>query len=187
MRAAPGCPTSRLSRLPLSRRAVAPRQARGRSSSPQGAPGRCRTPPPALGASTDGAPLARQPDPMRAPRSPPEPAGVQNLLPSKQCVLRVNDKHQAAAAAATARVGVIESLARKSLAARTADCAIALIDPDFDPVGPNIRHLDLPKSAFKVSSQSLSPQELLTAHRTRPPREILRNFRPCSTAQMPRP
>jgi len=86
--------------------------------------------------------------------------------------LRVNDKHQAATAGATVRVGVIESLARQSLAARTADRAIALIDPDFDPVGPNIGHLDLPKSAFKVSSQSLSPQELLTAHRTRPPREI---------------
>src|SRR5258708_15618463 len=124
---------------------------------------------------------------MRAPRSPPEPAGVQNLLPSKQCVLRVNDKHQAATAGATVRVGVIESLTRQSLAATTADRAIALIDPDFDPVGPNIGHLDLPKSAFKVSSQSLSPQELLTAHRTRPPRAILCSFQPCSTAQLPRP
>src|SRR5882672_5489556 len=172
MRAAPGCPASRLSRLPLPRRAVAPRQAQGRSASPQGALGQCHRPPPALGASTDGAPLARQPYPMRSPRSPPEPADVQNLLPSKQCVLRVNDKHQAAAAAATVRVGVIESLARQSLTARTADRAIALIDPDFDPVGPNIGHLDSPKSVFKVSSQSLSPQELLTAHRTRPPREL---------------
>src|SRR6267142_3280012 len=172
MRAAPGCPASRLARLPLPRRAVAPRQARGRSSSPQGAPGQCRRPPPALGASTDGAPLARQPFPMRAPRSPPEPAGVQNLSPSKQCILRVNDKHQAATAGATERVGVIESLTRQSLAARTADRGIALIEPDFDPVGPNIGHLDLPKSAFKVSSQSLSPQELLTAHRTRPPRPV---------------
>jgi hypothetical protein len=98
---------------------------------------------------------------MRAPRSPPEPAGVQNLLPSKQCVLRVNDKHQAATAGSTERVGVIESVARQSLAARTADRAIALIDPDFDPGGPNIGHLDLPKSAFKVSSQSFSPQLLL--------------------------
>src|SRR6266446_1492572 len=178
MRAAPGCPASRLSRLPLSRRAVAPRQARGRSSSPQGAPGQCRRPPPALGVNTDGAPLARQPHPMRAPRSPPEPAGVQNLLPSKQnllpskqCVLRVNDRHQAATAGATVRVGAIESLTRQSLAARTADRAIAPTDPDFDPFGPN-GHLDLQKSAFKVSSQSLSPQELLTAHRTRPPREL---------------
>lgn len=126
----------------------------------------------ALGVNTDGAPLARQPHPMRAPRSPPEPAAVQNLLPSKQCVLRVNDKHQAATAGATVRVGVIESLARQSLAARTADRAIALIDPDFDPVGPIIGHLDLPKSVFKVSSQNLSPQELLTAHRTPPPREL---------------
>ena len=58
------------------------------------------------------------------------------------------------------RVSVIESLARQSLAARIADRAIALIEPDFDPVGPNIGHLDLPKSALKVSSQSLSPQEL---------------------------
>src|SRR6267142_2802060 len=172
MRAVPGCPASRLARLPLLRRAVAPRQARGRSSSPQGAPGQCRRPPPALGASTDGAPLARHPRPMRAPRSPPEPAGVQNLLPSKQSVLRVNDKHQAATAGATVRVGVIESLTRQALAAGTAELALALIDPDFDPVGPNIGHLDLPRSAFKVSSQSLLPQELLTAHRTRPPRPV---------------
>src|SRR6266850_6811702 len=171
MRAAPGCPASRLARLPLPRRAVAPRQARGRSSSPQGAPGQGGRPPPALGVNTDGAPLAHQPHPMPAPRSPPEPAGVQNLLPSKRCFLRV-------------RVGVIESLARQSLAARTADRAIALPDPDFYPVGPNIGHLDLPKSTFKVSSQGLSPQELLTAHRTRPPREILCSFQPCSTAQM---
>jgi len=42
--------------------------------------------------------------------------------------LRVNDKHQAATAGATVRVGVIESLARQSLAARTADRAIALND-----------------------------------------------------------
>jgi hypothetical protein len=46
-------------------------------------------------------------------------------------------KHQAATARATVRVGVIESLTRQSLAARTADRAIALIEPDFDPVGPN--------------------------------------------------
>jgi hypothetical protein len=96
-------------------------------------------------------------------------------------------KHQAATARATVRVGVIESLTRQSLAARTANRAIALIEPDFDPVGPNIDYLDLPKSALKVSSQSLSPQELLTAHRTRPPREIWRSFRPCSTAQLLRP
>jgi hypothetical protein len=109
---------------------------------------------------------------MRAPLPPPEPAGVQNLLPSKQFVLRVNDKHQAATAGVTVRVGEIESLARQSLSARTADRAIALIDPDFDPAGPNVGHLDLPQSTFKVSSQSLLPQELLTAYRTRPPREL---------------
>jgi hypothetical protein len=40
----------------------------------------------AAGVNTAGAPLARPPHPMRAPRSPPEPAGLQNLLPSKQCV-----------------------------------------------------------------------------------------------------
>src|ERR1700720_2056860 len=36
----------------------------------------------AAGENTAGAPLARPPHPMRAPRSPPEPAGLQNLLPS---------------------------------------------------------------------------------------------------------
>src|ERR1700730_16304848 len=108
---------------------------------------------------------------MRAPRSPPEPAGVQNLLPSKQCVLRVNDKHQAATAGATGRVGVIESLARQSLAAstagatrrvgvieslarqslaaRTADRAIALVDPDLNGTRP--RNLDGSKPTFKIS------------------------------------
>jgi hypothetical protein len=40
----------------------------------------------AAGVNTAGAPLARPPHPMRAPQSPPEPAGLQNLLPSKQCV-----------------------------------------------------------------------------------------------------
>ena len=40
----------------------------------------------AAGVNTAGAPLARPPHPMRAPRSPPEPAGLQNLLPSKQSV-----------------------------------------------------------------------------------------------------
>jgi hypothetical protein len=38
------------------------------------------------GVITAGAPLARPPHPMRAPQSPPAPAGLQNLLPSKQCV-----------------------------------------------------------------------------------------------------
>ena len=40
----------------------------------------------AAGVNTAGAPLARPPHPRRAPRSPLEPAGLQNLLPSKQCV-----------------------------------------------------------------------------------------------------
>ena len=40
----------------------------------------------AAGVNTAGAPLARPPHPMCAPRPPPEPAGLQNLLPSKQCV-----------------------------------------------------------------------------------------------------
>src|SRR3984893_4562159 len=103
---------------------------------------------------------------MRAPRSPPEPAGVQNLLPSKQCVLRVNDKHQAATAGATGRVGVIESLARQSLAARTADRAIALVDPDLNGT--------LPRSVCGLRPTSKIPPRFCTrlpeaADRIRPP------------------
>src|ERR1700730_7288682 len=107
-----------------------------------------------------------KPHPMRAPRSPPEPAGVQNLLPSKQCVLRVNDKHQAATAGATGRVGVIESLARQSLAARTADRAIALVDPDLNGTRP--RNLDGSKPTFKISHRFCTrlPE---AADRIRPP------------------
>jgi hypothetical protein len=67
--------------------------------------------------------------------------------------LRVNDKHQAATAGATVRVGVIESLTRQSLAARTADRAIALIDPWVDT-------LNMPKRQFTPPSEAKTAAKL---------------------------
>jgi len=48
----------------------------------------------AAGVNTAGAPLARPPHPRRPPRSPPEPAGLQNLLPSKAGREAIRARHE---------------------------------------------------------------------------------------------